>query len=107
MREKSYNVREVERGIRKLTQLYSIDKSNGFDRRMSREKYGWYYVDGVRKFFISSKLPPSGSVGRGRIRALRNYLRLSVEEFDRLCSCPLSGAQYHAIVVEMSETRTL
>lgn len=107
MREKSYNVREVERGIRKLTQLYRQDRSNGFDRRMNRERYGWYYVDGVRKFLISSKLPPSGSVGRGRVRALRNYLRLSVEEFDRLCSCPLSGAQYHAIIVAMSETGTL
>ena len=107
MREKIYNVREVERGIRKLTQLYRQDGFNGFDRRMSREKYGWYYVDGVRKFFISSKLPPSGSVGRGRIRALRNYLHLSVDEFDRLCSCSLSGAHYHALIVAMSETGTL
>lgn len=107
MRERSYNVREVERGIRKLTRLYSQDNSNGFDRRMNREKYGWYYVDGERKFCISSKLPPSGSVGKGRVRALRNDLRLSVDDFDRLCSCSLTGPQYHAIITAMTEVEEL
>ncbi len=103
MRERSYSVREVEQGIGKLTRLYRQDNSNGFDRRMNREKYGWYYVDGKRRFRISSKLPTRGSVGKGRLRALRNYLRLSREQFDDLCRCPLSGPQYHDIITAMLE----
>lgn len=107
MRERSYSVREVEQGIGKLTRLYRQDNSNGFDRRMNREKYGWYYVDGKRRFRISSKLPTRGSVGKGRLRALRNYLRLSVDDFDRLCSCSLTGPQYHAIITAMTEVEEL
>ena len=98
MPPRSYDVSEVERGIRKLTQLSTHDKRNGFDRRTTREKFGWYYVDGERQFYVSSKLPPSGSVGRGRVHALRNYLQLDRDQFDDLCKCPMSGPDYHDLI---------
>ena len=98
MPSRNYTVPEVERGIRKLTRLFALDGRNGFDRRTTREKFGWYYVDGKRQFYISSKLPTSGSVGKGRVRALRNYLRLDGDQFDDLCKCPMSGPDYHVLI---------
>ena len=94
----NYTVSEVERGIRKLTRLFVRDGRNGFDRRTTREKFGWYYVDGKRQFRVSSKLPTSGSVGKGRVHALRNYLQLDRDEFDDLCKCPMSGPDYHDLI---------
>ena len=102
MPSRTYTPREVERGIRKLTRLRSQDPNNGFDQRTTREKYGWYYVDGKRMFRISSKLPSSGSVGRGRIHALRNYLHLDSEQFDDLCRCPMSGPDYHDLIIRLA-----
>ena len=107
MRERSYSVREVEQGIGKLTRLYRQDNSNGFDRREGKERWGWYYVDGRKAFFISAKLPTSGSVGRGRVKALRDYMNLSREQFDDLCRCHLSGPQYHNIITTMLEVGEL
>lgn len=98
MPSRSYTVSEVERGVRKLTRMFAQDGRNGFDRRTTREKFGWYYVDGKRQFRISSKLPTSGSVGRGRVLALRNYLGLDRDQFDDLCRCPMSGPDYHDLV---------
>ena len=103
MSEKSYSVREVERGIRKLTALYRQDRSNGFDRRQGKEKWGWYYVDGQEVFYISSKLPPSGSVARGRIHAMRKQMNLDREQFDKLCQCSLTGPAYHEMIHAMVE----
>ena len=101
MPQRSYSVREVERGIRKLTTTYRRDNANGFERREGKEKWGWYYVDGKKMFYISSKLPPSGDVARGRIHAMRNQMRLTQDQFDRLCKCTISGPEYHSIIVEM------
>lgn len=98
MSSPSYNVSDVERGIRKLTRMFDRDGRNGFDRRTTREKFGWYYVDGEKQFYISSKLPPSGSVGKGRISALRNYLQLDPDQFDDLCKCRMSGPDYHDLI---------
>ena len=98
MPPRSYDVLEVERGVRKLTRLFDRDKRNGFDRRTTREKFGWYYVDGKRQFRVSSKLPTSGSVGKGRVHALRNYLHLDRDQFDDLCKCPMSGPDYHDLI---------
>ena len=102
MPSRSYDVPEIERGIRKLTRLFAQDGRNGFARRTTREKFGWYYVDGKRQFYISSKLPTSGSVGRGRVQSLRNYLGLSRDQFDDLCKCPMSGPDYHDLISRRS-----
>ena len=104
MPERVYSVKEVERGIRKLTALYDQDNLNGFERREGKEKWGWYYVEGQKTFFISSKLPSSGDVGRGRAKALREYLQFSRDQFEDLCKCPLSGPRYHAIIIEKTES---
>ena len=98
MPSRSYTVSEVERGIGKLTRLFARNGRNGFDRRTTREKFGWYYVDGKRQFRISSKLPTSGAVGKGRVHALRNYLHLDRDQFDDLCKCPMSGPDYHDLI---------
>lgn len=103
MASRSYSPREVARGLRKLTRLYTADQKNGFDRRTTKEKYGWYYLDGVRLFRISSKLPSSGSVGKGRIKSLRNYLYLDADEFDDLCRCPMSGPDFHENIRQLQE----
>lgn len=103
MREKIYSVREVTAGIRKLTNLHTHDNSNGFDRREGKEKWGWYYVDGKEAFYISSKLPPSGDVPRGRIDAMRKQMHLNREQFAKLCQCSLSGPNYHNMIVAMAE----
>ena len=98
MARRTYSNREVERGIGKLTRLHTEDSRNGFDRRHTREKFGWYYVDGIRQFYISSKLPPSGSVGKGRIKSLLTNMRLRPEQFDDLCQCRMSGPDYHDFI---------
>ena len=103
MSEKSYSVREVTRGIRKLTDLYARDNTNGFERRQGKEKWGWYYVDGEEAFFISSKLPPRGNVSRGRIHAMRKQMNLNREQFEKLCQCSLSGPAYHDLILAMVE----
>ena len=89
---------EVGRGFDKLIQLNQADPKQGLVIRQSSERFGWYLVDGVRQFHVSSKARPSGPVGRGRLQVLRNYLRLSTAEFKNLCECPLTGPQYHQII---------
>jgi hypothetical protein len=80
--------------------MYDQDKSSGFDRREGKEKWGWYYVDGKKVFYISAKLPPRGrDVSPGRINALRNQMKLNREQFDQLCDCPMTGPDYHALIV--------
>ncbi len=107
MASRSYSPREVERGIQKLTNLYSTDHQNGFARRTTKEKFGWYYVDSVREFRISSKLPAKGTVGKGRIKSLRDYLHLSADEFAALCDCPMSGPDYHAKIRQLKQQGSL
>ena len=91
---------EVSRGFNKLRRLNRQDPKQGLVIRQSSEKYGYYLIDGVRRLMVSSKARTSGSVGRGRLIALRKYLQLNLDEFKRLCDCPMSGPEYHALIRE-------
>ena len=92
------NGEEVGRGFSKLTRLNQSDPDQGLDLRQSSEKFGWYLVDGVRKFHVSSKARHSGGIGRGRLSALRRYLKLSENQFKDLCECRMTGPQYHQMI---------
>ena len=89
---------EVSSGFGKLVRLHTRDSEQGLELRGPPEYFGWYLVDGVRQFRVSSKARRSGAVGRGRLRALQRYLRLSPVEFQDLCQCRMTGPQYHQVV---------
>lgn len=89
---------EVRRGFSKLIRLNRENPEQGLVLRDSSEKYGYYMVDCVRMFHVSSKARYSGDVGRGRLIQLRKYLRLTSQQFQELCECRLSGPKYHQII---------
>ena len=89
---------EVERGFRKLIQLNTRDPRQGLKLRKPPEFYGYYWVDGVPQFHVSSKSYRSGDVQRGRAKVLRDYLKLSPSEFEALCECPMTGPAYHELI---------
>jgi hypothetical protein len=91
---------EVGRGFAKLTQLNRNDPAQGLQLRSGSEKFGYYLVDGVRQFPVSSKAPMSGDVSPGRLSALRRYLQLSRNEFQALCQCQITGPQYHTFILD-------
>lgn len=92
------NGQEIDRGFGKLTSLNANDPEQGLALRESSEEFGWYMVDGIKQFPVSSKARHSGGIGRGRLSALRRYLRLTNEQFKDLCQCPMTGPQYHQII---------
>ena len=92
------NGQEIDRGFGKLTSLNANDPEQGLALRESSEEFGWYMVDGIKQFYVSSKARPSGGIGRGRLSALRRYLGLTNEQFKDLCQCPMTGPQYHQII---------
>ena len=94
------NASEVERGFGKLRRLNRNDQQQGLVIRQSSERYGYYLIDGKRRLLVSSKARTSGSIGQGRLGQLRRYLRLNADEFKRLCECPMSGPDYHALLRE-------
>ena len=96
-----FNSGEVETGFGKLTRHHIQHPGDGLVLRDGKEHFGWYYVDGKKRFQMSNKMPPQGqTIGRGRLKSLMDYMRLTESEFANLCDCPLSGPQYHAMMVE-------
>lgn len=89
---------DVAQGFDKLIQLNRNDPAQGLVLRQSSEKYGYYLVDSVRQFPVSSKARHSGGVGPGRFHKLRKYLQLNAKEFQDLCQCRLTGPQYHQMI---------
>ena len=89
---------EVDRGFRKLTRINQIDSEQGLELRGPPEKYGYYLVDGVKQFYVSSKARQSGGIGRGRLSQLQRYLRLTAFQFQELCQCRMTGPQYHQMI---------
>lgn len=99
-----FNSGEVEAGFGKLTRHHVQHPGDGLVLRDGKEHFGWYYVDGKKRFFMSSKMPPPGkTIGPGRLKSLVNYMRLTEAEFADLCDCALTGPQYHAIIAERIE----
>ena len=86
---------EIDRGFKKLTSINDKDPAQGLLLRQSSEEYGYYIVDGVRQFRVSSKARQSGDIGRGRLLQLCKYLKLSKNDFKELCECRMTGPQYH------------
>ena len=91
---------EIARGFRKLTLLNTNDPEQGLQLRDSPEHFGYYLVDGVRLFHVSSKARQRGGVGRGRLSVLRRYLGLTSDQFQDLCQCRMTGPQYHQMIRE-------
>ena len=89
---------EVDRGFNKLVRLNSNDPDQGLELREAPEEYGYYVVDGVRQFHVSSKARRSGDIGRGRLLQLRKYLKLNPNQFKDLCECRMTGPQYHQMI---------
>ena len=89
---------EVERGFDKLIRLNKSNPNQGLQLRQSSEKFGYYFVDGVRQFHVSSKARQSGGVGRGRLATLCRYLKLTPNQFKDLCECRMTGLQYHRMI---------
>ena len=100
------NGQEVERGFNKLTNV-SDDPGQGLKLRKSSEKFGYYFVDGIRQFHASSKARQSGDVRAGRSLALRKQLGLTLEQFKELCMCQMTGPQFHELVRERIERKRL
>ena len=94
------NGQDVERAFKKLTDL-GKDPDNGLKLRDSSEKYGYYWIDGVRQFYVSSKARKSGGVGHGRLIQLRKYLQLNTDQFKELCICQMTGPQYDTLIREI------
>ena len=89
---------DVRRGFNKLSRINQSDPEQGLVLRDSSEKFGYYMVDGVRRFPVSSKARHSGDTGRGRLLQLRKYLKLTRHQFQELCECRLTGPKYHQII---------
>lgn len=89
---------DVRRGFNKLIRINNRDPEQGLFLRDSSERFGYYMVDGVRRFPVSSKARQSSDIGRGRLLQLRRYLRLTPEQFQELCECRLTGPKYHQII---------
>ena len=99
---------EVLRGIEKLTSLFrQSEGANGFDRRTTKEKFGWYYLDGRKLFRISSRIHPQGDLPKWKIKALQEYLKLNRGQFADLCQCKLSGPNYHELIRSKHESGEL
>ena len=90
---------DVDRGFKKLERLNSNDHNQGLILRKSSEKYGYYLVDGVRQFHVSSKARRSGGIGRGRLIVLWKYLKISQNQFKDLCECRMTGPEYHQLIL--------
>ena len=89
---------EVRQGYNKLTHLNKVDPAQGLYLRDGSEKFGYYLVDGQRQFRVSSKAPLLKDVGKGRLKALLNYLQLNDDQFKELCRCQMSGPDYHQFI---------
>ncbi len=89
---------DVDRGFNKLTRLNRIDPDQGLELRRAPEEYGYYLVDGVKQFYVSSKSRRSGNIGRGRLAQLCKYLKLNQNQFKDLCECRITGPQYHRMI---------
>ena len=92
------NGSDIDHGFSKMIRLNRNDPEQGLVLRQSAEEYGFYLVDGVRQFPVSSKARHSGDIGRGRFLALRRYLKLDPREFKDLCECRVTGPQYHQMI---------
>ena len=92
---------DVDRGFNKLTSLHRNDPTQGLELRQGPEDYGHYLVDGVRRFHVSSKARQSGGIGRGRLSVLRKYLKLSMDQFQDLCECRMTGPDYHLSLIHI------
>ena len=106
MTNRTFNANEVLRGFAKLEAINAEDPQNGLNLRTGKEKYGWYYVNGERAFAVSKKMGRN-TVGKGRLKALITYLRLSKADFAELCDCSLSGPVYHSRMVDRKANGTL
>lgn len=89
---------DVDRGFKKLEKLNKNDPKQGLKLGKSSEKYGFYFVDGVKQFYVSSKARLSGDIGPGRLLQLRKYLKLTQDQFKDLCECRMTGPEYHQLI---------
>ena len=101
------NGSDVDRGFKKLERLNNDDPNQGLILRKSSERFGYYFVDGVKQFHVSSKARKSGSIGRGRRDVLYKYLKISQNQFKDLCECRLTGPEYHQLIRNKLESGEL
>lgn len=101
------NGSDVDRGFKKLESLNKNDPNQGLVLGKSSEKFGYYLVDGVRQFHVSSKARKSGSIGRGRRGVLYKYLKISRDQFKDLCECRMTGPEYHHLIRNKLESGEL
>jgi hypothetical protein len=69
----------------------------GIQFRMSGERNGWYIYEGRRVARITvahgrKPIPPK------TYKSMATQLKLTVDQFDELLSCPMSGAEYSDVI---------
>jgi hypothetical protein len=65
--------------------------------REGKERNAWYELDG-RKILRVTVPKGHGDLPRGTANAIRNQLKLSMQEYRGLIQCPLTGRDYEQIV---------
>jgi hypothetical protein len=81
----SYRIRDVNR---------AVTSKLGLSLRSGRELVGWYELDGKKRFRIVLQHEHSGPYATGTLHQIRKSLHLTIDQFDLLVTCPMTGRDF-------------
>jgi hypothetical protein len=76
----------------------ALEGKVGLDFRSGKERVAWYILEGKKLFTVHAPKKHRGDLPPGTAAGIRNDLKLTTTQFNKLVTCPISGADYQQIV---------